>query len=159
MENDMHYIIEGLDPTPYRSLFVMDDAALAHEGAIRVTCDDQPGFPCRITLEDAEPGETLLLLNHTSRDGDTPYRASHAIFVREGAEAAATYRDCVPPVFAPRRLSMRGFDAAGMMIDAMITEPGEAEGGLETLFANPEIVEIDVHNAARGCFAARARRA
>jgi len=155
----MHYFIEGIDPAPFRPLFAMDDAALAQEGAIRVTCHSRPGFPCRITLEDAVPGETLLLLNHTSRDGETPYRASHAIFVREGAEAAATYRDCVPPVFAPRRLSLRGFDAKGMMVDAMITEPGEAEGGLETLFANPEIVEIDVHNAARGCFAARARRA
>ncbi|MFA6219522.1 MAG: DUF1203 domain-containing protein [Erythrobacter sp.] len=155
----MHYIIEGIDPAPYRALFGLDEAALARHGAIRVTCDDRAGFPCRITLEDAVPGETLLLLNHASREGATPYRASHAIFVREAAGAAASYRDSIPPVFASRRLSLRGFDAKGMMVDAMITEPGGAEAGLETLFANPGIVEIDVHNAARGCFAARARRA
>ncbi|WP_341711918.1 DUF1203 domain-containing protein [Erythrobacter sp.] len=155
----MHYLIEGIDPAPYRQLFELDDAALAARNIVRVTADGKPGFPCRVTLDEAEVGETLLLLNHTSRDGDTPYCASHAIFVREAGTAPARFVDSVPPVFGPRKLSLRGFDASGMMIDAMITEPGEAAGGLETLFANPEIVEIDVHNAVRGCFAARARRA
>ena len=57
------------------------------------------------------------------------------------------------------RLSLRGFDAAGMMVDALLSEPGEADAGLRKLFADPRIVEVDAHNAVRGCFAARARRA
>ncbi|NKF24493.1 DUF1203 domain-containing protein [Solimonas sp. C16B3] len=32
-----------------------------------------------------QPGETALLLNDTHQNADTPYRASHAIFIREGA--------------------------------------------------------------------------
>ena len=155
----MHYLIEGLDPAPFQPLFALDDAELQARNAWRVTADARSGYPCRVTLDEAEPGETLILLNHCSRDGDTPYRASHAIFVREAAETAAIFRDVIPPVLAARHLSLRGFDAGGMMVDAMLTEPGAVEAGLLTLFRSQSIVEIDVHNAVRGCFAARARRA
>lgn len=155
----MHYLIEGLDPAPFQPLFALDDAELETRNARRVTADARPGYPCRVTLDEAEPGETLILLNHSSRDGDTPYRASHAIFVREAAERAAIFRNVIPPVLATRHLSLRGFDAGGMMVDAMLIEPGAVEAGLLTLFRNQSIVEIDVHNAVRGCFAARARRA
>lgn len=155
----MHYLIEGLDPAPFQPLFALDDAELETRNARRVTADARPGYPCRITLDEAELGETLILLNHSSRDGDTPYRASHAIFVREAAERAAIFRNVIPPVLATRHLSLRGFDAGGMMVDAMLIEPGAVEAGLLTLFRNQSIVEIDVHNAVRGCFAARARRA
>lgn len=155
----MHYLIEGLDPAPFQPLFALDDAELETRNARRVTADARPGYPCRITLDEAELGETLILLNHSSRDGDTPYRASHAIFVREAAERAAIFRNVIPPVLATRHLSLRGFDAGGMMVDAMLTEPGAVEGGLLSLFRNQSIVEIDIHNAVRGCFAARAQRA
>ena len=156
----MDYVIEGLDPADFAPLFGLDDAALAQRGVVRMQVDTHPGFPCRVTLEDAVPGESVLLLNHVSRAGAGagPYRTSHAIFVREGVETAARYRNAVPPVFTPRILSLRGFDAAGMMVEAMLTQPGEAATGLCHLFADPAIVEVDVHNAVRGCFAARAVR-
>ena len=154
----MTYRIEGLSPAPYRALFGLPDDALAARGAIRVTADSKPGFPCRITLEDAEPGETLLLLNHVSQEAATPYRASHAIFVREGARDAAIYVDEVPPVFAGRTLSLRGFDAGGMMQGALLASPGEADARIRELLAQPEIVSIHAHNATRGCFAARIER-
>lgn len=154
----MHYIIEGLDPAPFRPLFALGDEALVEQGIVRVVADAAPGYPCRITLKEAQPGETLLLLNHESRGGDTPYRARHAIFVRELAQRAASMIDRVPEVFEPRQLSLRGFDPAGMMVDAAIAQPGEADALLRGLFEDPRIVEIDVHNAIRGCFAARARK-
>lgn len=154
----MTYTIEGLDPSAFRELFALDDTALGERGIHRLRAESDTGFPCRITLEDAPKGETLLLLNHESRGGATPYRARHAIFVREAASAPARYVDEVPPVMHTRRLSLRGFDAEGMMVDALISEPGEADAGLRQLFANPTIDEIDVHNATRGCFSARARR-
>ncbi|MBU2589091.1 MAG: DUF1203 domain-containing protein [Alphaproteobacteria bacterium] len=136
----------------------MDDAELAQRGAVRMTVDTHPGFPCRVTLEDATPGETVLLLNHASRTDAGPYRTAHAIYVREGAAAAARYVNAVPPVFGPRVLSLRGFDAGGMMVSAMLAQPGAADAGLQQMFARPEIIEVDVHNASRGCFAGRARR-
>ena len=53
-----------------------------------MTVSESPGTPCRVTLADAEVGETVILINHTHLKADTPYRASHAIFVREGQPQA-----------------------------------------------------------------------
>lgn len=154
----MAYRIEGLSPEPFADLFGLPDAELAERGAVRVTADGKPGFPCRVTLEDAEPGETLILVNHVSQEAATPYRASHAIFVREGASAPACFVDETPPVFGGRTLSLRGFDSAGMMQDAVLALPGEADAKIRALLARPDIVSIHAHNAVRGCFAARIER-
>ncbi|HTI31571.1 MAG TPA: DUF1203 domain-containing protein [Sphingomonas sp.] len=153
----MTYRIQGLDPAGFAHLLGASDRTLARYHAVRVTADIKPGAPCRVTLEDAEPGETLILVNHTSHEGG-PYHASHAIFVRDSATEAAVYENDVPPVFATRTLSMRAFDAGGMMSDAALAAPGEADATIRRLFANPAIDHIDVHNATRGCFAARVTR-
>ena len=154
----MAYRVFGLSPAPFEGLFGLSDAALAEHNAVRVTADKPVGFPCRITLEDAEPGETLILVNHVSQDAPTPYRASHAIFVREGAGEAAVYVDETPPVFAGRTLSLRGFDADGMMQAAALAQPGEADAKIRELLAEPAIVSIHAHNAIRGWCAARIER-
>ena len=119
---------------------------------------DSPTFPCRVSLTDRSLGESVLLLNHVSHDVANPYRASHAIFVTEGAEEAAEFIDEVPPVFEKRILSLRGFDSDGMMTDAILTHPGEADQGIRKLFDNPSIQTIHAHNATRGCFSARIER-
>ena len=153
----MCYTIRGLEPAPYQPLFGLPDDELARMGVIRMTVDG-PGFPCRVSLTDREPGETVLLVNHLSHDVANPYRASHAIFVAEGETNAAEYVDQVPPVFETRVLSLRGFDRDGMMADAILTQPGEADPGIRKLFANPDIETIHAHNATRGCFSARIER-
>jgi hypothetical protein len=153
----MTYRIKGLDPAPYRQLFGLPDDELAERGVVRMTVDS-PTFPCRVSLTDRAPGETVLLLNHVSHDVAGPYRASHAIFVTEGAEQAAEFVDEVPPVFETRILSLRGFDKDGMMAEAVLTQPGEADAGIRKLFANPRIETIHAHNATRGCFSARIER-
>ena len=155
----MTYRITGLDPAPYRTLFGLSDEELAARGVVRMTVTEKASFPCRVTLEDREIGERVLLLNHVSHDVEGPYRASHAIFVTEGVEQAAEYVDETPPVFATRILSLRGFDSTGMMADATLTQPGEADAGIRRLFANPAIATIHAHNATRGCFAAKIERA
>jgi hypothetical protein len=155
----MTYRITGLDPSPYRPLFGLSDEDLAARGVVRMTVTRKPSFPCRVTLEDRDVGGSVLLLNHVSHDVANPYRASHAIFVSEGAEEAAEFVDRVPPVFETRVLSLRGFDSHGMMADAKLTQPGEADAGIRSLFENPEIVTIHAHNAARGCFSAKIERA
>jgi hypothetical protein len=151
----MTYRITGLDPEPYRPLFALSDQELERRGMRRMTVTDK-GFPCRVSLVDRPIGEQVILLNHVSHDAANPYRASHAIFVADAEQAE--FVDEIPPVFVPRMLSMRGFDEDGMMADALITKPGEADAGIRKLFANPEIAYIHVHNAARGCFSARVER-
>jgi hypothetical protein len=153
----MSYVVRGLDPAPFQPLFGLSDDELATRGVVRMTVTT-PTFPCRVSLTDRALGETVLLINHVSHDVAGPYRASHAIFVTEGPEEAAEYVDRVPPVFEKRILSLRGFDKAGMMTDAILTQPGEADAGIRKLFENDNIVSIHAHNATRGCFAARIER-
>ena len=153
----MTYRITGLDPAPYKPLFGLSDDELAERGVVRMTVTE-PTFPCRVSLTDRAIGESVLLLNHVSHDVANPYRATHAIFVTEGAEQAAEYVDQVPPVFEKRVLSLRGFNKDGMMADAILTQPGEADAGIRKLFSNPEIETIHAHNATRGCFSAKIER-
>jgi Protein of unknown function (DUF1203) len=154
----MTYRITGIDPAPYRHLYGLSDEELATQNVVRMTVTEKPSFPCRVSLTDRDVGESMLLLNHISHDVANPYRASHAIFVTEGAEEPAVYVDEAPPVFGSRVLSLRGFDKDGMMADAILTQPGEADAGIRRLFGNPEIETIHAHNATRGCFAAKIER-
>jgi Protein of unknown function (DUF1203) len=153
----MTYRITGIDPAPYQPLVGLSDAELAERGVVRMTVTSS-SFPCRVSLTDRNIGERVLLLNHVSHDVANPYRATHAIFVTEGAQEAAVFVDEVPPVFEPRILSLRGFDKNGMMADAILTQPGEADAGIRKLFKNPTIETIHAHNATRGCFSAKIER-
>ena len=112
----MAFRITGLSPEPFQFLFGLPDDELARQGVKRYVADEPQSFPCRIEMRDAAPGETVLLLNHVCQPADTPYRASHAIFVREGAAAAYDRIDEVPPVMRPRLLSLRAFDAGGACV-------------------------------------------
>ncbi len=154
----MTYRIAGLDPQPFQPLFGLADEELAARGVVRMTATERPGFPCRVTLDDAAVGAQMLLLNHVSHDVANPYRASHAIFVTEGASAAAEFIDEVPEVLDRRPLSLRAFDPRGMMCDALLVEPGGAEQGIRRLLDKPETAYIHAHNAVRGCFAAKVER-
>ena len=154
----MTYRITGLAREEFAPLFELDDAELAKRGALRVMATADKGFPCRVSLEDARTGETLILLNHVSHDVETPFRASHAIYVREAAEEAVLPADEVPTVLDSRTISLRGFDASGMLRNATIALPGETDARIREMFAAGEIAYIHAHNAAPGCFAARVGR-
>lgn len=153
----MTYSITGLAPSSYAHLIGLSDRELAEHGAVRMVADSYPGFPCRVTLDDVAPGEAVLLVNHVSHSGG-PYHASHAIFVGEGARKAACFVDVVPPALDRRVLSVRAFDAAGMMVDAALVQPGDADAVFRRMLAEPAVDHLDAHNATRGCFAARVER-
>jgi hypothetical protein len=155
----MAFRITGLSPEPFRRLFGLPDDELAKLGVKRYVADKAPGFPCRIEMRDAAPGEAVLLLNHVCQPADTPYRASHAIFVREGAAAAYDRIDEVPAVMRARLLSLRAFDADGMMLDADIVEGAAVEPLIARLLANGDVSYIHAHNAKRGCYSGRIDRA
>ena len=154
----MTYRIEGLDPAPFAPLFALSDAALAARNARRVVADSPTGYPCRVSLADAAPGDALILVNHVSHDAPTPFRASHAIFVRKGAEPAA-FADEAPDYLDRRTLGLRGFGADGMLKAALLAMPGEADARIRELLEQEEVSEIHAHTAALGCFLARIVRA
>ncbi|WP_062224570.1 DUF1203 domain-containing protein [Aureimonas sp. D3] len=154
----MTYRITGLSPDPFRHLYGLDEADLGIHGAIRMRVDESPGFPDRITLREIPVGENALLLNHVSLDARSPYRATHAIFVWEGATDRYDEVGRVPEVLRRRLLSLRAFDAAGMMQVADVVEGTEIESVVERMFANAAVHTIHAHNAKQGCFAARIHR-
>lgn len=155
----MSFIITGLSPQPFQHLFGLPDAVLREQNIVRRTADAKPGYPCRITLEDAEPGESVLLLNHQSHDTPTPYASRYAIYVREGAAAASSYRDELPPVFLNRPIALRLFNSDGMLVGADMGVNGDLRGKIEQALARPDVDAIHAHNAMHGCFVAVVRRA
>jgi hypothetical protein len=155
----MAFRISGLSPEPFRHLYGLSDAELAQQGVKRYAVDEAPGFPDRIEMRDAALGETVLLLNHVCQPANTPYRASHAIFVREGADTTYDRVDEVPDVMRRRLMSLRAYDQDGMMLDADVVEGKDIESVIERFFANPDIDYIHAHNAKRGCYSGRIDRA
>jgi hypothetical protein len=159
LEAIMGFRITGLSAEPFRHLYGLSDDQLARQGAKRYVVDEAPGFPDRIEMRDAAPGETVLLLNHVCQPADTPFRASHAIFVREGAEQTYDRVNEIPDVMRVRLLSLRAYDAQGMMLDADVIEGQRVEEVIGRFFANPDVAYIHAHNAKRGCFSGRIDRA
>ena len=154
----MGYIVEGLPLESFQPLFGLPESELRERGITRVVADG-PGYPCRITLKDAAPGETLLLLNWRHLDVDTPYRSDGPIFVREAALASFEARNEIPEQQRSRLLSVRAYDERGWMRDAEVVEGGALESLVERFFADPEVAFLHVHNARRGFYACRVERA
>jgi hypothetical protein len=153
------YRITGLSPEPFRPLFELSDAELAERHIQRHRVPPGGGLPDRIELRDAQPGESCLLLNHCHLDLPSPYRASHAIFVREGAERAFEAENQLPEMLRKRLLSLRAFDEQGLLVDAGVTEGRLAEALIGHLLGRPRTAFIHAHFAAHGCYAARITRA
>jgi hypothetical protein len=151
--------ISGLDPAPWRDLFDLDEEALRARGAIRYAVDRPDAFPDRVELRDCEPGETVLLVNHVHQPADTPYRASHAVFVREGTECASVLENEIPRSMLIRPLSLRAFDAGHLMVDGDVLEGRDAKTVIARMLGNPEVAYIQAHFARRGCYAALIQRA
>ena len=153
----MNFTVSGLSPEPFLPLYGLSDDELAKRQARRVVAGAS-GFPERIELRDAQTGETLLLVNYEHQGADTPYRASHAVYVREGATESRSF-DGLPDVLRRRLLSLRGFSADGMMVEADVVDGSEAEPVIERLLGDPRIDYIHAHSAKPGCYLARIDRA
>jgi Protein of unknown function (DUF1203) len=155
----MPFRITGLDPSLFRHLYGKSDAELAALNVRRCIADAKPGYPDRVELRDVEPGESLLLLNYVHQPAATPYRASHAIFVREGASTAYDRIDEIPQPLRVRPISLRAFDDAHDMINAELADGEELTHCIERFLADPKVTYLQAHYAKRGCYAARITRA
>ena len=150
--------ITALAAEQFQPLFLLSDDALAEIGAKRCVADAKPGYPCRVSLEDAGIGEELLLLPFTHHETSSPYRASGPIFVRRGAVPANPAVNEVPDAVRRRLLSVRAYDANGALVDAEVTESAALETVIEAFFANGQVVFLHLHNARPGCYNCRADR-
>jgi len=144
---------------PFRPLFNLSDEDLASARIYRLVVDEAPGTPCRVSLVDAAVGETVLLLPFTHHDVPTPYRASGAIFVREGARRAEPAVDEIPAMFRHRCLSVRAYDTGGMLLDSTVVDGSDLDSAVRDLFTPDEAAYLHVHNAGPGCFGCVVERA
>jgi hypothetical protein len=154
----MGFRITGLPAETFADLFALSDRELAARGALRRVSDAKPGYPCRISLTDAEPGEEVILTHFEHHPAKTPYRASHAVYVRAG-ETRYDAVNQVPEQLRLRLLSVRAFDREGMMVGADVVDGKELEGAIERLFADRRADYLHLHFAKPGCYAARVDRA
>lgn len=154
----MSFRISALPAEDFAYLSGLDEAALATRLVQRKVVDSYPGTPCRVSLEDARPGETVFLLNYTHQEAATPFRASHAIYVREGAVTADPDPDEIPQMIRSRIISLRAFDTGGMLVGADVADGNDVAESIETLFSDPLTEYIHLHFAKQGCFAARVDR-
>ena len=154
----MNFRISGLPAAQFSEWFDLSDAQLRQRHALRVVADRKPGFPCRISLTDAEPGDEVLLINYAHLAEDSPYRASHAIYIRRGETTFDTPGD-VPAMLRSRLLSVRGFDARHLLTAADVVDGAALEDAIGRLFADPATRYLHVHFAKPGCYAARVERA
>jgi hypothetical protein len=156
----MSFRISSLPVEPFAPLFGLSDDALMKHGARRAIADEKPGFPCRVTLADAEPGESLLLLNyHHLAEESSPYRAKGPIFVRETAKTGRVVVDAVPDYLARRLLSIRAYDKEAIMLEADVVDGSELTPMIDKMFAIDGVDYLHAHFARRGCYAARIDRA
>lgn len=153
----MSFRIQGLPAESFAPLFTMSDAELAAQGAVRRVADTHPGYPCRVSLTDAAVGEEVILVHYEHQPARTPFRASHAIYVRAG-ESRYDAVDAVPAQLRSRLLSIRAFDRSGMMIAADVADGRELEALIARLFVDPAAAYLHVHYARQGCYAAQVDR-
>jgi hypothetical protein len=155
----VHFRIQGLPAERFASLFSLSDHELSHRGAMRQIADARdPGYPCRVSLTDSQPGDELILVNYEHHPVPSPYRMRFAIYVREG-EKTFDAVDCVPEQLRRRVLAVRAFDADAMLIGWELTDGGKLEEVIDRLFADPHAAYLHIHFAAPGCYAARVERA
>lgn len=155
----MDFQIKPLDAQRFAHLFDLTDAELAEQQACRQVVATSPGTPCRVSMQDAAVGETVILFNYVHQPEDSPYQASHAIFVRQGAREAQLAINEVPEVIRCRLVSLRLFDRNHMMIDADVM-PGDVVGAaIAAAFDKADVAYAHIHNAKPGCFAASVHRA
>ncbi len=154
----MTFQIHALEPSKFTHLSNMNDIELARNHALWVEVDTKPGFPCRVSLDDAPVGTRLLLVNFDHHTAQSPYRSSHAIYVNPEATKATPPPGTVPPSISSRLISWRAFDKRGLMVDADVLEGEQLVSRIPQILNNEAVDYIHLHNARPGCYAAKVTR-
>ncbi|MEO1514806.1 MAG: DUF1203 domain-containing protein [Bacteroidota bacterium] len=153
-----NFQVLALDATSFAPLFQLTDAELAERGMRRQTVDQKPGYPCRVSLQDADLGEKVILLPYAHHTTKAPYRASGPIYVRKDVPQATLPPNELPRMLSHRLLSIRAYDANGMMIQAKVEKGDQLRPLIQQLLQQQAVHHLDVHNAGPGCYNCRIER-
>ncbi|WP_297798265.1 DUF1203 domain-containing protein [uncultured Eudoraea sp.] len=154
----MNFKIQALKNQEFELLFQLSDFELEKLGIKRMIVDENPGYPCRVSLEDAKIGEEVILVPYDFHKTNSPYQSRGPIFVRKGIVTRVFENNEIPIMLNHRLLSYRGYDKYGFMKEA-VTEKGEnLKSVIENIFKNTEIEYIHIHNASPGCYNCEVRK-
>ena len=156
MENNFQ--IAAIQSTQFKGLFDLEEPALAKLGAVKMIVETKPGYPCRVSLEDANIGEEVILFPFQHHSTTSPYQATGPIFVRKKAPTATLKVNEIPFFLNHRFLSLRGYDGNGMMVDAKTIEGTFLKTAITGLFSNKTIEYLQIHNASYGCYMCQVNR-
>ncbi len=148
----------GLPFEKFASLFALSDSALAERNVRRVVATSKPGYPCRVSLADAEIGEELLLLSFEHQPARSPYRSAGPIYVRKAAVQVNVEPGMIPDYIRLRLMSARAYDSSHLMTDAIVCAGRDTASAIQKLFSSNEVAYIHLHNAKRGCFSCAVNR-
>ena len=148
----MNFKINALNHQEFNSLFEKSDIELEKKGIKRMIVDQKPGFPCRVSLEDAEIGDEVILIPYEFHKTNSPYQSRGPIFVRKGLETKEFENNEIPVMLNHRLLSFRGYDKKGFMKEAVTEKGVNTQGVIEQIFGNSEIEYIHIHNSSPGCY-------
>jgi hypothetical protein len=151
--------LAGLPFAPFAPLFSLPDAELLARNVRRVFADTKPGYPCRVSLVDAEIGDELLLLPFEHQPASSPYKSSGPIFVRRAGSQAHVEPGVIPDYVRTRLISVRAYDTEHLMTDAVVCAGSDAAAVIQKMFGDHEVAYIHLHNANRGCFSCAVNRA
>jgi hypothetical protein len=155
----MDFQISALPDERFRPWFALDEPTLRAWGGRRYVADRTPGFPCRVSLKDATPGERVILVPYAHLDADSPYRASGPVFVREGARRSSPEVNAVPDLLRLRPLSVRAYDQGSLMLAADLVDGRDVEQTIAHLLGDDRAQFLHIHFAKPGCYACRVDRA
>lgn len=124
-----------------------------------VIADSKPGYPCRLSLEDADEGEEIYLLSHSPFDSANPYRETGPIFVRKNAVPAALGVNELPQIALARSIVVRAYNSEGKMLAANPMETSQISQTIQKFLDDEAVEYIHLRAASCGCFLCSARRA
>ncbi len=148
----MNFQIRGLDHKLFEPMFAMKDEELLKIGGLKMIVDENPGYPCRVSLEDANVGEEVILVPFEHHKTNSPYQAKGPIFIRKGVNQNEFDINEIPKMLKHRLLSFRGYDTGGIMRSAKTGEGENSKSIVEEMFMMNEIKYIHIHNSSPGCF-------
>ncbi len=154
----MGFRIYALDDKKFNQIFELSDFELEKIGGKRMTVDENPGFPCRVSLEDAEIGEEVILISYKFHNTKSPYQAKGPIFVRRNIKTKKLSKNEIPKMLNHRLLSFRGYDKNGIMKSAITKQGDKTKEIIEKIFDNDEIEYIHIHNSSPGCYNCEVKR-
>ncbi|MEO1258708.1 MAG: DUF1203 domain-containing protein [Bacteroidota bacterium] len=146
------FIISGIKQNEVQHLFGLTEKERKAKGIKKITVNEKPGFPCRVSLADANIGEEIIAFNYEHHKANSPYRSSGPVFVRLNADEARLKVNEIPKMLVHRYLSLRTYNNKGMMIEATTVEGKNLGGSIQKIFSNEKAKYIQVHNARPGCY-------